>query len=238
MKFIITISLFVGYVIGAPTNSDKTSSEHKIFSTDPDIVPGQPFWSEWQITTTLINKMDIIPNCTIQSNKKTDMNFDYYYSSYDLSTCSEPMPNSACITIMHRKDLKKYTPYFTWTTFSNVGTLKKPQWTIDLWLNYNHTKTYRIGNSVLCNGKMSTIDVNPCIFNQHDIVMTFDITCKYKNELLYLDIIQTTGNTSFTLHKIKSWRPFTSIIDSTSEDTFVTVETTTLLSNDICKICN
>lgn len=219
MKTIIAIvmcSIATTCTIAAPA-----TQEGKIFPNDPDIDPGQPFWSEWDITTELINKVDVIPECTLPS-KQQETRVKYYWNQYDLSTCNGP--GFPCITITKSKVDEMYIPYFTWTTFQNVGTFKKPVWTMDFWFNYNHTSTYQVGESVVCDGKTVTYELNPCVFtdkaNEYKMNLKFDITCSRddKTGWLNLDIYQTdTSNKTFRLHNIVNWRPYTSIVKPTTE---------------------
>jgi hypothetical protein len=223
MKTIIAIVLCSATAcIAAPT-----TQEGKIFPNDPDILPGQPFWSEWQITTELINKVDTIPNCTLPE-KQVFVEQKYYWNQYDLSTCSGS--NYPCITITKSKGDDMYIPYFTWTTFKNIGTFKKPVWTVDFWFNYNQTATYQVGESVVCDGKTVTFELNPCVFtNKYKMDYKYDITCSrdVKTGYLNLDIYQTDGNgETFKLHNIVDWRPYTSIVKPTTEVVYGSVAST------------
>lgn len=216
MKTIIAIFALCGAVCTAvPT------PRGKIFPNDPDISPGQPFWTEWGITTELINKVDTIPNCVIPTDQK-QTTFKYYFNQYDISTCSGP--NYPCIDIVKSSDDKYYIPYFTWTTFANTGSFKKPIWTMDFWFNYNQTATYQVGPSVVCDGKMVTYNLNPCVFTkkalEYKMDYKFDITCSRDAKTGYLNLVidQTDSNDkTFRLHEIVDWRPYTSIVKPTTD---------------------
>lgn len=236
MKTIIAIVLCS---IATCTIAAPATQEGKIFPNDPDISPGEPFWSEWDITTELINKVDVIPECTLPSKQQKTV-VKYYWNQYDMSTCNGP--KYPCITITKSKNDDDYIPYFTWTTFQNVGTFKKPVWTMDFWFNYNQTSTYQVGESVVCDGKTVTYELNPCVFtdkaNEY-MNLKFDITCSRddKTGYLNLDIYQTdTGDKTFKLHNIVDWQPYTSIIKPTTEVVYASVASIIPPRNKVEKI--
>jgi hypothetical protein len=235
MKTIIAIVFTCATAcIAAPT-----TQKGKIFPNDPDISPGQPFWTEWQITTELINKVDTIPECTLPE-KQVSVEQKYYWSPYDISTCSGP--NYPCITVVKANKDDMYIPYFTWTTFQNIGTFKKPVWTMDFWFNYNQTATYQVGESVVCNDKTVTYELNPCVFtdkaNKYKMDYKYDITCSrdVKTGYLNLDVYQTddSGKT-FRLHNIVNWQPYTSIVRPTTEVVYASVASTIPPKNQVEK---
>ena len=222
----------------APTTGGNTVG-HKIFPNDPDISPGQPFWSEWQITTELMNKVDTIPECKLSSDNAVETK--YYWSQYDISSCSGP--GVPCITIAKTKDDDEYIPYFTWTTFQNMGTFKKPVWTMDFWFNYNQTATYQVGESVVCDGKKITFELNPCVFTdkvltQHKMNYKYDITCSRDSDTGYLNLeIYQTDSTdkTFRLHEIINWRPYTSIVKPTTDVVYASIASIIAPKNKVDK---
>ena len=231
MKTIIAITVCtISACVAAP------ATNHKIFPNDPDISPGQPFWTEWDVTVELINKVDTVPNCSVQTvidNTTTATNF--YFNQYDISTCSEPSASAPCITISHPIDSKEYIPYFTWTTFTNVGTFKKPEWTVDFWFNYNQTNTYKVGHAI-CDGKTNTFTLDPCITSAFSA--EFSITCnRDETGFLTLSIDQTTDGRTFNLHKFQDWRPFTNIVKPTTSIIYKSTESTVPPRNEPCKSC-
>lgn len=238
MKTIIAI-LFA-FACATACIAAPTTQEGKIFPNDPDISPGQPFWSEWQITTELINKVDILPECTLPKVQPV-YSYKYYFSQYDISTCSGP--NYPCITMMKAEGDEYYIPYFTWTTFQNVGTFKKPAWTMDFWFNYNHTSTFKVGDSVVCDGKKTTRQVDQCMLTpkaltEYNIDMKFDIVCSRDPKTGYLDleISQTDSNEyTFRLHEIVNWQPFTSIVKPETSVEYKSVASTIPPRNEVEK---
>ena len=215
---------------GKNTIATPVTRRGKIFPNDPDILPGQPFWSEWDITTELINKADVIPECTLPS-KQQNTTVKYYWNQYDMSTCNGP--KYPCITITKTKNDDMYIPYFTWVTFKNVGTFKKPVWTTDFLFNYNHTATYQVGESVVCYGKTVTFELNPCVFtdkaNEYKMDYKYDITCSRDNKTGYLnlDVYQADSNgDKFRLYNIVDWLPYTSIVKPTTEVVYGSVAST------------
>jgi hypothetical protein len=105
---------------------------------------------------------------------------------------------------------------------------------MDFWFNYNQTATYQVGESIVCDGKTVTYELNPCVFTdkvlaEHKMDYKFDITCTRdtKTGYLNLDIYQTDDDgKTFRLHSIVDWRPYTSIVKPTTEVVYASVAST------------
>jgi hypothetical protein len=236
---IFTILAIAAGVSAAPVAEEK-QQQGKIFPNDPDISPGQPYWSEWAITTELMNKVDTLPECTLPKVQPT-YSYKYYFSQYDISGCSGP--KYPCITMMKAQGDEYYIPYFTWTTFANTGTFKKPVWTMNFWFNYNQTSTFKVGDSIVCDGKKTTRQVDQCMLTpkalvEYNIDMIFDIECSRdaKTGYLNLRISQTDSNDyTFNLHEIVEWQPYTSIVKPETTVEYKSVASTIPPRNEVEK---
>jgi hypothetical protein len=216
----------------------------KIFPNDPDISPGQPSWTEWQITTQLVHKAVLSRECKPGTEVVTEP-IEYYYNEFDVSNCAEPNHGIPCISEMHIPG-EAYVPYFVWTTFVNTGTFKKPVWKLNLWFNYNQTSTYSVGQAV-CDGKSHMLDLNPCVFTptvqKYDFQIAYTTTClrNVKTGYLNLDIVQSTVSSDtvreFTLISFENWRPYTSIVESTSDVVYDSVVMANPPMDTPCKSC-
>jgi hypothetical protein len=240
MQLIILLtSLWCVCCDAAPTSTTK------IFPNDPDVSPGQPSWTEWQITTQLVNQSVLSKECK-PDTKDVIKPIEYYYNELDVSNCGEPNHGIPCISEMHIPSEASYVPYFTWTTFVNTGTFQKPVWELDLWFNYNKTSTYSVGQTV-CDGKPHTFNLNPCVFTpkiqKYNFKVNYTTTCSRDSSTGYLnlDIVQSTTSSDttreFTLISFENWRPYTSIVEPTSDMVYDSVVTGHPPKNTPCKSC-
>ncbi len=146
----------------------------------------------------------------------------YYYNEYDISVCAEPLNGIPCIGEMYFTDLPefKYVSYYVWYKFDKKS--------VNLWYNYNNTKTIELG-SVPCDKKEHSL-ANTDSFTSTLIdtgilkhfSFSFDITCKKKGNVIdSFNMNQTTylnGNvvSTFPLAWFKDWE----IIDEENEPDF------------------
>jgi hypothetical protein len=181
----------------------------KAFQNDPDILPGQPEWSQWQLTTTL-------PMKNIENNNKLE-NIYYYYNGYGVSNCAEPNSGIPCTSEMHFVGLPNfnYIPYNVWYTFSSHKISNKTIWLVKLWFNFNNTNTVLIDSNV-CDGKFqSSLPIYPFYLN---FSLTFKYRCNIKNELMNFELYQKTrvngvDSSDIKLAWFKYWKPYTSIVN-------------------------
>jgi hypothetical protein len=227
-------------------------STKKIFPNDPDIPTGQPMWSEWDITTQLLNLKDSCKKIHDDIPKKTltPVSVQYYYNDVDVSSCSEP-GQTTCITRMYfSNELEQFgvVPYYVWYAFKNIGTFKKPIWEYEIWFNYNNTNTYKIGDTTVCDGKSHVYQLDSCVFTpelqSYDLSVykfAFDVKCKLDKKTGYIDfnIDQITNNDKFELVSFTNWRPFTGIVTPTTDYKY---DSTSDISGQLpgpesCKFC-
>lgn len=255
-----------GSVFGAPVftftpdgeisgTTEAVITTGKIFPNDPNIPQGSPFWSEWDITTQLLNLKDsckkIVPKKTLTPlTPLTPVSVKYYYADVDVSSCSEP-GQSTCITRMYfPNELKQFgvVPYYVWYAFKNTGTFKKPVWEYQIWFNYNNTNTYKIGDTSVCDGKSHVYPLDSCVFTPelqaYDLSVykfAFDAKCKVDKKTGYLDftIDQFTNNDKFQLVSFENWRPFTGIVTPTTDYKYDSTSDTSgqLPGPESCKFC-
>lgn len=248
---IITFSQDGNGAITATGVKEEEQTPKKIFPNDPDIPAGQPMWSEWDITTQLLNlkdsctntKTDIIPIKTL-----TPVPVQYYYADVDVSSCSEP-GQSTCITRMYfPNELKHFgiVPYYVWYAFKNSGTFKKPVWEFDIWFNYNNTNTYKIGDTGICDGKSHVYPLDSCVFTpelqSYDLSVykfAFDAKCKLDKKTGNIDftIDQLTNNDEFQLVSFKNWTPFTGIVTPTTDYKYFSKPDVSGVLPKSCKYC-
>lgn len=267
MKMMTTMIMWATIAVvatGAPTFSQDedgniaisgettiTTQTQKIFPNDPDIPEGLPMWSEWDITTQLLNLKDSKECSGGESTplkKLTPGKIQYYYTDDDVSSCSEP-GQSTCITRMYiPNELKHFgiVPYYVWYAFKNTGTLKKPVWKYDIWFNYNNTNTFKIGDTGICDGKSHVYPLDSCVFTPelkaYDLSVykfAFDAKCKLDKKMKTLDftIDQLTHNDQFKLVSFTNWTPFTGIVTPTTDYEYYTTSDTSGVFPESCKHC-
>lgn len=265
MKFLITLGALSG-VLGAPVTTFTQESDgsvsvsgttdvdiptKKIFPNDPDIPEGQPMWSEWDITTQLLNLKDSCTSTTVPKKTLTPGKVKYYYADdTDISSCSEP-GQSTCITRMYMpNELKQFgiVPYYVWYAFKNTGTFEKPIWEFDIWFNYNNTNTFKIGGdgSGVCDGKSHVYSLDSCVFTPelqaYDLSVykfAFDAKCKLDKKTGTIDftIDQFTNSDEFQLVSFTKWRPFTGIVTATTDYQYSSTVDTSGVFPESCKHC-
>lgn len=207
----------------------------KAFPNDPDIISGQPEWSQWQLTTTL-------PMKNVDNNIELKDVY-YYYNGYGVSNCAEPNAGIPCTSEMYFVGLPhyKYIPYSVWYTFSshNSGN-NKPIWLVKLFFNFNNTNTILI-DSNLCDGEFqSSIPIHPFYLN---FSLIFKYKCNIKNHLMNFELYQKTTvnnkeSSDIKLAWFKSWRPYTSIVNyDYNLNTIITIQNQPPVFTP-CKYCS
>lgn len=195
----------------------------KMFANDPDTSPGQPEWTEWDLTTFLpMVRGDTPPQPLALDSSKLE-NVYYYYNEYSVSSCSQPFIGAPCISEMHFVGLPelKYVPYSIWNTFRNRGTKNKPRWMVRTWFNFNNTDTILASSSMCTGANCLSKEIHP--IPSLDFSLTLNYTCKYTpykgggdSGLDFKLIQETSVNGTFSsavkLFDFTGWRPYTSIV--------------------------